>query len=101
MLLNTEGLPGPVTMNKFGNPETTMPRYVRGPADHFSFSETPARPRMSISVSAPVIASKPVANTILSSWYSAIEVRRPELVISSMGVARTSTRVTFSRLNVS
>jgi hypothetical protein len=32
-------------------------------------------------VSAPVMASKPVANTISSSAYSAAAVRKPELVI--------------------
>ena len=38
MLLSTEGLPGPVMVNKLGNPATMMPRYVRGPSDHFCFS---------------------------------------------------------------
>jgi hypothetical protein len=32
MLLSTEGDPGPVTMNRFGNPGVATPRYARGPA---------------------------------------------------------------------
>src|ERR1044071_8665256 len=34
MLLRTEGLPGPVIMNMFGNPAVEIPRYVLGPAAH-------------------------------------------------------------------
>ena len=67
MLLSTDGLPGPVIMNRFGNPAVIMPRYVRGPASHLSRSSRPFLPRMSILVNAPVIASKPVANTMLSN----------------------------------
>jgi hypothetical protein len=48
----------------------------------------------------PVIASKPVAKTMLSKAYSASDVRSPLEVISSIGVARRSTSATFSRLNV-
>ena len=53
---------------------------------------------MSIFSSAPVIASKPVANTIASSSYSASPARTPFAVTSLIGVDRTSTSVTFSRL---
>ena len=47
------------------------------------------------------MASKPVANTMLSSAYVAPCVRRPSGVIASMGALRTSTSVTLSRLKVS
>src|SRR6516162_3837609 len=67
VLLNTDGDPGPVTMNMFGNPAATIPRYERGPDPHFSASGTPPTPRMSIRLSAPEIASNPVANTSASS----------------------------------
>ena len=55
---------------------------------------------MSIFDSAPVMASKPVANTMLSNSYSASEVRMPFGVISTSDVLRTSTRCTFGLLNV-
>ena len=42
----------------------------RGPSAHFSPSGSPSRPRRSMRSSAPVIASKPVAKTIMSSSYS-------------------------------
>jgi hypothetical protein len=67
MLLNTDGLPGPVTRKRFGNPARPIPRYVRGPCAHRSRRATPSRPRTSIAFSAPVIASKPVAKTIAST----------------------------------
>ncbi|CAA9225685.1 MAG: hypothetical protein AVDCRST_MAG04-852 [uncultured Acetobacteraceae bacterium] len=51
---------------------------------------------------APVMASKPVASTMLSaSWWAPSPVRTPVGVIASIGVSRTSTRVTLSRLKVS
>ena len=50
---------------------------------------------------APVMASKPVANTIASSWCSPCVVRRPVGVISVIGFAFTSTRSTLARLKVS
>ena len=53
---------------------------------------------MSIAVSAPVIASKPVAYTIASNSYSRSVVRMPRSVISTMGVRRRLTSGTFSRL---
>ncbi len=55
---------------------------------------------MSIASSAPVIASKPVANTMASTAYSVSRVRTPLGVIAAIGVRRTSIRVTLSRLNV-
>ena len=61
MLLSTDGLPGPVTVNRFGKPAIVRPRYDRGPSAHFSRSDLPDRPRMSTPVRAPVIASKPLA----------------------------------------
>src|SRR5579862_7366904 len=36
MFDRTEGLPGPVSMKKFGNPAVMRPRYVDGPDAHFS-----------------------------------------------------------------
>ena len=101
MLLSTEGLPGPVIVKRLGNPATASPRYVFGPADHFSRSVRPPRPRMSMASRAPVIASNPVANTRLSSAYSASLVRRPRGVMAAIGIVRRSIRVTLSRLKVS
>ena len=66
MLLRTEGLPGPVIMKKLGNPALATPRYVFGPSAHFSFSARSSRPRMSILKNGPVIASNPVAKTMMS-----------------------------------
>ena len=48
-------------------------------------SAQPPRPRMSMAKSGPVMASKPVAKTMLSSAYSASRVRRPVGVIASIG----------------
>jgi hypothetical protein len=87
-------------MNRFGKPAVARPRYVRGPAAHFSASVTPPRPRRSISRSAPVIASKPMAKTMTSSSYSASAVRMPRGVTSWIGAVRTSTSSTLSRLYV-
>src|SRR6516165_10723383 len=52
---------GPITINKLGKPSTRMPRKVCGPSFHFSFSDAPSTPRMSMRSKAPVIASNPVA----------------------------------------
>src|SRR5215210_1442932 len=41
MFDSTDGLPGPVTMNRFGNPVVVSPRYVVGPCAHLSLSVTP------------------------------------------------------------
>jgi hypothetical protein len=56
---------------------------------------------MSMRSNGPVIASKPVAKTMMSSGYSAAAVRRPAGVIRSIGAARTSTSDTLSRLKAS
>ena len=53
---------------------------------------------MSIRLNVPVMASKPVANTMMSSSYSASSVRMPVGVISWIGAWRMSTSVTLSRL---
>src|SRR3954467_2448226 len=66
MLDSTEGLPGPVMAKKLGKPTVVRPRYDDGPSAHLSFSVTPSRPVTSTATSGPVIASKPVANTIAS-----------------------------------
>ena len=100
MLLSTDGLPGPVMTNKFGKPAMVRPRYVRGPAAHLSRNERPPRPRMSTASKAPVMASKPIANTRASRAYSAACVRTPGGVMASIGSFRMSTSVTLSRLNV-
>ena len=42
MLVSTEGLPGPVMVNRFGKPAMASPRYVRGPSRHFSRSASAA-----------------------------------------------------------
>ena len=67
MLLSTDGLPGPVMMNMFGKPAVLTPRFVRGPAAHLSRSSRPSRPSIGNATRAPVIASKPVAKTMLSN----------------------------------
>ena len=51
-----------------------------------------------MSSSAPVIASKPVANTITSSSYALLAVSIPRGVSRTIGASRTSTSVTLSRL---
>src|SRR5580692_9598608 len=47
MFDRTEGLPGPVSMKKFGYPAVMSPRYVDGPAAHFSLRDKPSRPATS------------------------------------------------------
>src|SRR3954468_1715048 len=86
MLDSTDGLPGPVIMNRLGKPAVPIPRYVRGPADHVSLSDNPSQPRMSTLVNAPVIASNPVAYTMASNSYSCSELRMPFSVTSTSGV---------------
>ena len=61
MLDSTDGLPGPVTVKKLGNPTVVRPRYVDGPSAHFSLRESPSRPLMSTATTGPVMASNPVA----------------------------------------
>src|SRR6185295_20352547 len=46
MLVSTDGLPGPVMVNRLGKPTTVRPRYDFGPSPHFSLSVTPFRPRI-------------------------------------------------------
>src|SRR5438132_10224252 len=53
MLVSTEGLPGPVMVNRLGKSAIATPRYVRGPSVHFSSRLLPALPRMSMLRSAP------------------------------------------------
>ncbi len=66
MLLSTEGLPGPVIMKRFGKPlRLRRPDRSAGRPPTSRASATPSRPRMSSASSAPVIASKPVAKTII------------------------------------
>ena len=98
MLLRTEGLPGPVTVKRFGKPAIVRPSAERGPAAHFSRSDRPSRPRRSIASRAPVIASKPVPSTIVSSANSSSPTRRPRSLISSIGRSRIETSRTLSRL---
>ena len=98
MFDSTDGLPGPVIMKRFGKPTVIRPRYVSGPAAHFSFSVTPSRPVMSTDTIAPVIASKPVANTIASNSNDSVVVSIPVSVTVSIGVLRRSTSRTWGRL---
>ena len=55
---------------------------------------TPSRPRISIFSSGPVIASKPVAKTMMSSACFRERVLMPAEVMRSIGSARRSTSVT-------
>src|SRR5579859_1644384 len=55
MFDRTDGLPGPVIMKKFGNPAVMSPRYVDGPAAHFSDRDRPLRPAAFTAVRAPVM----------------------------------------------
>ena len=48
ILARTEGLPGPVIINKLGKPAEAKPRYARGPASHFFKRLKPLRPVMDI-----------------------------------------------------
>ena len=100
MLDSTDGLPGPVIRNRFGKPAVIRPRYVSGPSSHCSFNVTPSRPAMSTATMAPVIASNPVAYTMASNSKSSADVRMPDSVTDSIGVARRSTSRTCGRLYV-
>ena len=66
MLLSTDGLPGPVTMNRLGKPAPTA-RGRSGSPGPRSRRDAPSDAVMSMLVSAPVIASKPIAKTMMSS----------------------------------
>ena len=98
ILVNTDGLPGPVIINILGKPLDVSPRYVCGPSCHFSESKLPPLPTIFIFASAPVIASKPVAKTMASNSYSLAPCRIPFGVIRSIGLLETSTNCTLLRL---
>ena len=66
-----------------------------------SSSVAPSRPRMLIFSSAPVMASKPVAKTMVSTSWWPWAVCTPVGVMRVMPPSEMSTRVTLSRLNVS
>ena len=85
MFDNTDGLPGPVIMNRLGKPDTIRPRYVTGPSAHASRRVRPSRPVMSTLTIAPVIASKPVANTIASNSNDSSAKSIPDRVMVSIG----------------
>ena len=101
MLVNTEGLPGPVTVKRLGKFGTPRPKKVRGPAAHSDPKVAPLRPEMFIFNRLPVIASNPVAKTSASNLNSVPLAETPFLVIRSMPVVEISTRVTWSLLKVS
>ena len=63
----TEGLPGPVTVNKLGKLVIPIPKYDLAPSSHWSLSFTFPLPEISIFVRAPVIASNPVAMMSVST----------------------------------
>ncbi|CAB4724361.1 unannotated protein [freshwater metagenome] len=98
MLESTDGLCGPVTMNRFGKSLAMRPRYVWGPASHAFFSVLPFLPSMSTLTMAPVIASKPVANTMASNSNDSSWVSMPVSVIVLSEFLRMLTRRTCSRL---
>ncbi len=74
---------------------------MRGPVSHAIANDIPSRPVIPIRSIGPVMASNPVAKTMMSTGYSVSMVRMPDGVIRSMGAALTSTSVTLSRLKVS
>ena len=97
MFDSTDGLPGPVIMYRFGNPTVINPRYVMGPSTQASRNDSPPRPVMSTPTIAPVIASKPVANTIASNSIDSL-VSMPVSVMVAIGsLCRLMSR-TLSRL---
>jgi hypothetical protein len=82
MLLITDGLPGPVMVNRFGKPAMPRPSSVRGPSAHLSFSAH-AIDAADVDIDqAPVMASKPVANTMQSKSRSRSAVRMPPAVMA-------------------
>ena len=85
MLVSTDGLPGPVMVNRLGKPAIGSPGRCAAPRSTSRASARPPRPRMSISSSAPVMASKPVAKTMASTSYSRPLALTPRGVISSIG----------------
>jgi hypothetical protein len=102
MLDSTEGLCGPVIVNKVGiagdgqaeiGLRAILPLLRQRPA---------AAPLDAEFFSGPVMASKPVATTIMSSGYSLPPARMPFGVISSIGPSvLASTSSTFFLLKVS
>ena len=80
---------GPITMNRLGKPSTITPRKVEGPLFHRSLSFSLPRPRMSMRSKLPVMASKPVAYTMMSNSNSRSLVWRPVRVMRSIGVSRS------------
>jgi hypothetical protein len=56
---------------------------------------------MSTDTSGPVMASNPVANTIVSNSNDSSTVSMPVSVIAMIGVRRTSTSRTWGKLKVS
>ena len=101
MLERTEGLPGPVIVNKFGKLFIDSPKNVTGPFFHLFFKVEPDFPSMLIDNMAPVIASKPVAKIIVSNWCDLSAVCNPSLVILMMGFEFTSINETLFLLKVS
>ena len=99
--LFTPGLWGPVIINKFGKLDTIIPKYVLGPSDHLDFKLISSSFKISIAFTAPVIASKPVANTKSSKEYSILLVNNPFSVIFSIGSLEISIRETLFLLYVS
>ena len=69
MFDSTDGLPGPVMMNRLGKPALVRPRYVRGRSAHLSLSALRHASHIDFAT-VPVMASKPVASTSVSSSYS-------------------------------
>ena len=102
MLASTDGLPGPVTVNRFGKPDRLEPEVrARAVGPHVAQRERRRGHGCRCGASAPVMASKPVANTMTSRSKWPCAVWMPVWVIASMAPWRRSTRVTLSRLKVS
>ena len=78
-----------------------MPKYVFGPLSQIDFKLSLFSFLISIALTAPVIASKPVAKTKSSNKYSVLFVINPLFVILSIGFFETSINDTFSLLYVS
>ena len=102
IFVRTDGLPGPVIVKKFGKPFVARPRYVSGPFIHLSFKAILFLPIILILFKAPVIASNPVANIIISKFTSPMpSISIPSLRIKLIGFFFKLISSTFPRLNVS
>ena len=102
MLLSTDGLPGPVTVKRFGKPAIASPSAERGPCAHFSRSEHPPRPRRSIACSAPGHRIEAGSeHDRVEREFLVADAQPPLSLISSIGCSRIETRRTFGRLKVS